>query len=197
MQSIDAPDRQWWQRPPGRPMTFTAIALVLVLAWAVSLPGGNFMLLLVAFWPTAIFALVWVIRVGVALATPHRPRWDARYLVIPVICLTGLVAAAFDLPREARWAYAKPRMESASAAIRSGAMKVAQSEDLRIGSYALSFHDRQDGNVWFRITDAGFLNSTYLVHSPENRPVHAQGRPTYNTVEHFDGQWWLVNEIFD
>lgn len=178
-------------------MTFVALALVLVLAWAVSLPGGDFMMLLLAFWPTAIFAVVWFIRVGVALATPHRPRWNPQYLVIPVICLFGLTAAAFHLPMEARWAYAKPRLEAATEAIRSGTMPLRNFERLRIGSYSVAYIDRNDGNVWFRIADAGFLNSTFLVHSPEGRLVTAEGRPPYGTIEKFDEHWWLVNEIFD
>ncbi|ADG76806.1 putative protein OS=Tsukamurella paurometabola (strain ATCC 8368 / DSM / CCUG 35730 /CIP 100753 / JCM 10117 / KCTC 9821 / NBRC 16120 / NCIMB 702349/ NCTC 13040) OX=521096 GN=Tpau_0152 PE=4 SV=1 [Tsukamurella paurometabola] len=139
---------------------------------------------------------MWIVRVGIALARPIGPQWDWRFLVIPTISALGLTAAVFNLPREARWTYAKPRLEATSAAIRSGAMPVRSGESLRIGSYSLSYDDRADGNIWFRVVDAGFLNSEYLVHSPVGHAVRPAEERHRNTVEHFDGQWWLVNEVF-
>lgn len=197
MHNVDEPRRLWWQQPPGLVMIVVALALVAIQLTAISLPGTNVILLLMTFIPTAVYAGTWLVRVGAALATRTAPKWDPRFLIVPVIGAVAATAAAFDLPETARWAYAKPRMEAASAAIRDGSVAVRDFDRLRIGGYSLTYDDRNDGNVWFRLNDAGLLNFTFLVHSPEERPIEAQGRRPYGTVEHFDGQWWLVNEIFD
>jgi hypothetical protein len=161
--------------PMGWMMASATAALVLVLLWNESRPGGQF--------PTGCFAVIvlaatgfsWVIRVASQINTPER--FSRSWLTAPLIVITALLLIHFDLPVRARFALSRPAMERQ--------LGLPSSNPMILGLYDVR-QIEMSGQVTLFYTGTSFLYDVGLMHVP------ADGVHSETAIQRVDlgGGWW-------
>lgn len=185
--------RSRWARPPGWALAAFTALLGGVWIYAESKLGGDMFLGFAVLLGIAIAGLTWFVRTVLALS--HRRAWSPMFLVAPLIGAVTVVTIGLGVPFQARWALARPAFERAAQATLSG--ELPQHDRRRIGGFEVS-PSITDGTVRFMMWGSGgLMDIHYLVYAPDGTTVRAHGEhPDRNTVEHIDGPWWHVMEIF-
>jgi len=173
--------------PPSAWLFVYAVAAFpgVLLLFAASVPGGDYLAFLASLRLGALVAITWLFAFGV-LAIVRRLRLDrgtwARWLAVPAMGVLAVAIALSGLPLWARFQASRAALEDAVARIQAGEA-VAPGW---IGLYQVADVSTDEGDVWFLVDGACFIDECGFLYVP-GLPPTATGRLF---LDHVDGPWW-------
>ncbi|SEK85683.1 hypothetical protein [Rhodococcus maanshanensis] len=183
--------RQWWatfwDRPPGWSLLATTALVCGAALWAFSFPTPNsWILILFCLWPTVLIAVCWTVKTTTFLV--RRNAWSNWILAAPLVALTSATLLVFDVPLQARWQLSQSDFAAAVEEVRSGADRA--DFDGRIGGYDVRDVRRHGDNVYFVVTDSGFLDDDGVAYLPDGEPTTPDPVGEGVQVWHLRGPWY-------
>ena len=170
---------RFWEHPPGPVFHALLVPLGLALLWNASLPGDDFLLIMVVTFLVVLAAVVWAVRVLAFIATRRRFSW--WLVVAPVAGLVVLSLDVTNLPLRARFQLSRTAFDR-SATASSPETEARQ----RIGLYTIQWVSDEDDQILYSevhgcdmLCDAGFL------YAP-----HGARADAGMTVSHLTGPWY-------
>lgn len=185
-----------WLAPrltPRWPALAFTIWLFALSCWAISVPGGYLIRVMVlpSFW--LLVGVIWLGRMIASLVIAHwrirELRWR-NWLVQPLIAALMVVLAVTDAPIWGAYYFSRGAMNDQARAVLAG--KDPQTIH-RIGAYRILWAQKTSPTSFqFVIDGAGFIDPVGFAYS-EKGPPPAVSPSTY---EHWDGPWYVWTERF-
>lgn len=170
------------------------VAAAVLAAWAAtaamiaaSFPRGHFEWALLAMALFGLTAVAWLVS---GILTLARRRFNLALLVPPVLLGLVLVADRLDLPRQARFAAARPAFENVIAA--RGEAGPGAPCPARIGTYRIGSCSTE-GSVTRFSTGGGFLDAVGFAYAPDGVPAPTGGDGSVD-YELLSGPWYTFSQ---
>lgn len=177
----------FWDRPPGWSLLATTALVCGAALWAFTFPTPNsWILILFCLWPTVLIAVCWTVKATTFLI--RRNAWSNWILAVPLIASTTAALVVVDAPLQARWQLSQSDFAAAVADIRSGSAPA--DVDRRIGGYDVRGVRRHGDNVYFVVTDSGFLDDDGVAYLPDGEPATPDPVGEGVQVWHLRGPWY-------
>jgi len=179
--------------------------IVLGMMWfvfciiAFSNVGFNMLLVLIALPVTALWGVVWLVRLVIALRRQHYAVTVIKnnlsyWLFEPVIVVLPLVLALLGVFSSARFLMSEQALSNYAEHVRAGKVDLAIEFNhlpRRVGLYSVTFTDLlPDGTVRMLTSSHGLLDRAGFANSPHSPPPR-QGEDSY---KHIHQQWWYWYE---
>ncbi|AQA24628.1 hypothetical protein BTZ20_1650 [Rhodococcus sp. MTM3W5.2] len=183
--------RQWWatfwDRPPGWSLLATTALVCGAALWAFTFPTPNsWILILFCLWPAALIAICWTAKTATFLV--RRNAWSHWILAVPLVTLSSITLLVFGAPLQARWQLSQSDFAAAVEEIRSGTDRT--DFDGRIGGYDVRDVRTHGDNVYFVVSDSGFLDDDGVAYLPDGEPATPDPVGEGVQVWHLRGPWY-------
>jgi hypothetical protein len=172
-----------------RILTVLVVGLAAWTLYAISIPGGYFLLLMVVPMAWLVLGGAWLgLALNLGFGAGLRAVLKDRLLVgmAGIVILTA-AAVVVDAPLRFRFVASQAAMDDVSAEL-SAPDAPAGLPDRWIGLFDAEAIEGFDGGFRFLVKDSGFLDPVGLAYSPGGPPPNIGGEDWY---EPFHGPWWI------